>query len=288
MSIKKVKQPGYKKIQLEILEEFIHICEKNNLVWYAIGGTVLGAVRHQGYIPWDVDIDVGMMRNDYEKFISICSTQLSEKYTLATYKNQKYHYSPHAKIYRNNSIFILGHNGKDINKNKKDHKGIFIDIFPLDNAPEGDICQKKHSKELFKIKKLRYYKQGHIFSAGFLGTKLIGKRIISLFLLPISMRKINKKLDDVMTKYRNSNSGYIVSMASKYSYEKQLMKKEVYGIPKKIKFEDIIINIPEKYDFYLTRLYKDYMKLPSEEERIKNQEMVLYYELPSDVIEDRE
>src|SRR5690554_145751 len=83
----------FKKIQIEILEEVKRLCKKHDIKWYAIGGTLLGAIRHGGYIPWDVDIDIAMMREDYEKFSDVAQKDMNEKYIYESYKNTKKHYS---------------------------------------------------------------------------------------------------------------------------------------------------------------------------------------------------
>lgn len=267
-----------KKVQLEILEEFIRICEINNLKWYGIAGTLLGAIRHSGYIPWDVDIDVAMMREDYDKFAEICETQLDSSFVYKSFENEKYHYSPHAKLYKENTRVILGYKQRNNKKHRKDHKGIYIDVFPLDVAPQSTELQRKQAAKLQKLRKLKIYKEGLVYENGFLYSKFIGKKIISLLLYPISLQKINEKENNTMIKYKDCKSDFVVSMASQYSYQKQLMPKSFYGTPKKMKFEDIWINIPEQPEKYLTQLYGDYMTLPPKEDRERSLKNLLIVE----------
>ena len=114
------------KVEIEILDEFVRICNKYNLEYYLIGGTMLGAVRHQGFIPWDDDIDVGIMRKDYDLFIKYAREELGDKYYLDCYETNKEYYLPFAKIRKNNTIF-----NEQVSAHLNNHKGIYIDIIPV-------------------------------------------------------------------------------------------------------------------------------------------------------------
>lgn len=267
---------GLQESQLLLLEEFKRICEKHALKWYAIGGTLLGAVRHKGFIPWDIDIDVAMMRCDYEKFGDLCTKELSSRFSYKSFKNEEHHYSPHAKLYMNNTTMIIGYKGKDNGKHLKDHKGIFIDIFPLDEAPLDSRSKTTQARKIKRLKLLKTYKQEIVYDKGFMNYKLIIKRVIRCLLFPVSIYKINKAIDNSMKKYEGINSGYVVSMASKYSYFKQLMDKNIYGNPQKIKFEDTFIYSPEKTEEYLTQLFGNYLQLPSFEEQVEIASSVIH------------
>ena len=94
------------EIELELLNEFVRICDKHNLTYFLVGGTLLGAVRHSGFIPWDDDIDVGMPRVDYDKFINIAKNELKNDYLLDSVETDKNYFLPFAKILKRNTLFI--------------------------------------------------------------------------------------------------------------------------------------------------------------------------------------
>ena len=126
--------------ELKILEKIDEICKKNNINYFLIGGTLLGAVRHKGFIPWDDDIDVGMLREDYEKFINVClkNGALGKDYYLHCNESDNDYFIPFIKVKKNNTTFAE----KNI-ENINTHKGIFLDIFPYDNVPKPhSFCEK--------------------------------------------------------------------------------------------------------------------------------------------------
>ena len=116
-------------VEVEILDEIDRICKKNNIKYFLVGGTLLGAVRHGGFIPWDDDIDLGMLREDYEKFIDICinSDELDKKYFMHSDETDSDYWLPFIKIRKNNTTF-----DEKVIKNCDTHKGIYVDIFPMD------------------------------------------------------------------------------------------------------------------------------------------------------------
>ena len=116
--------------ELDILKEFIEICRKINVRYYVIDGTLLGAVRHQGFIPWDDDIDIGMFREDYEKFVALAPQVLPECLFLQTYRTDEEYYRNSGKIRNSNTTMI-----ETVVKDLRMNHGVFIDIFPLDNYP---------------------------------------------------------------------------------------------------------------------------------------------------------
>jgi len=250
--------------QLALLDEFKKICETNHLKYYLAAGTMLGAVRHKGFIPWDPDIDIIMPREDYENFLKIASKTLDQRFFLASYKTTKNHFNPHAKIYLNGTEII--YTDKNFRKHTKEHKGLYIDFAPLDRAPEDPKLQKKQAREIAFYEKLRYYKEGTVYNKGFLGYKVLGKAIIRAFMSIFPIRWINRKQDLAMQKYNHSPSSLVCDMPSKYPYAKMVLPAYIYGNPTPIIFEGREFTGPEKVDEYLKKYYGDYMKFPSKDE----------------------
>lgn len=238
-------------IMAKVFHEF---CEKHGLKYYMLGGTMLGAVRHKGFIPWDDDIDFGMMREDYEKFLSL-RDEYPSGYSLNDYKSDKNFKYGFCKIYDENSTYIEKLCKVEL------IGGIFIDVFPLDNI--GD----DFDKAIALSKKIRSRKK-IVNAIMYKGARLtLAKTIISgaLQIMP----KTNKWYDwiyNTIGKYKNKDSKYITNVFGA-SHEKETVAKEVFGEPRLYDFEDTKFYGVADYDKYLSRMYGDYMTPPPEDKR---------------------
>ena len=132
--------------QVKILDVIHKICLENELNYFFIGGTLLGAVRHKGFIPWDDDLDIAMPREDYNKFIKIVSKMQSDKYIIDYSKNNKRYWLPFIKIRNKNTIYE-----EEAQKDYLGNKGIWVDIFPLDNGLENKQILLSKQKKIKKI-----------------------------------------------------------------------------------------------------------------------------------------
>lgn len=249
------------KVQLSLMCIVHKICVENNIRYYIIGGSALGAKRHGGFIPWDIDMDIAMPREDYERFKQLGLKGLDPRLTYHDYSNTKNMFSPHALVCIKDTVL----KEKIQTIGKRDVEGVFLDIFPLDTAPADPKLQEKQAKAVKLTRTLDARKKGAIFH----NTKKewLLKRAVVALMSPISFKLIGKTREKIMRKYENCGSGLICSMTSHYSYKKQLMPFEVYGTPTLVKFEDKEFFAPQQLEEYLTRLYRDYMTLPSEESR---------------------
>lgn len=239
---------------LEMIKDLDSFCNENNISYCLCGGNVLGAVRHNGFIPWDDDIDVQMLRQDYDRFLQIFNN--TDKYYLQ--KDTRDYPLQFSKLRANNTTFI-----EDIpykKKYKKIHQGIYIDIFPVDKVSNNKIKAKLQeiysniliSQSLF----LRGYPKSH---------NSFKKRIImaiSFFLLPFRkyfyeyVKSFNKK----------SDNEYVCSFYGT-TKPKIFQKKESFSLPlTRLKFEDVYLPVMNNYEQFLSDAYGDYMKLPSQEE----------------------
>lgn len=265
--------------QLDLLKEIDRVCKKNNLVYYLIGGTLLGAIRHKGFIPWDIDLDVAMMREDYEKLMNEFSYDFGDKYFLQNYNTEPQHYSAHACLCLNNSRITF--KDKTIRGSVKKHEGIYVDIFPLDSVPSDEKKQQCQLKKIKFYRNMKNLKKNPKNRKGFLYSKWVAHDIITLLLKPFSFRLLNYKQDLVMRKYNSdSTTDLVASMASRYSYKKQVMNRMVYGDPIEVLFEGEMYYAPANTEYYLTRLYGDYMQLPPEEDRYDLMNKILNVEYP--------
>lgn len=256
--------------QLILMDEIHRICMENNITYYLIGGSALGARRHGGFIPWDADIDIAMPREDYEKYGEIAENAAKHDFEYCSYKNTENHQGPHAIMYYKKAKLV--YRDDDLN-DEAVRPYIYIDIFPLDYAPEDERLQKEQAKRIKRINKFIYYKICRIYTDNSFAVK-ISKKILRGILSSISLDLLNKKRDEIMRQYDTVPTKYLCSMCSHYSYKKQCMDKAIYGTPQLAKFEDREYYIPQRNEEYLTRIYGDFMKIPSEEEIMRCYEML--------------
>lgn len=257
-----------KVILLSIFRHFDLFCRQNNIGYFLCGGTLLGAIRHKGFIPWDDDIDIMMLREDYERFIKLYHENDQSDFHVYTHRiNHKYPY-PYAKLDYCNTIFkeeIVG--AIDI--------GVNIDIFPIDKVPDSFLSRKMLiiiSSTLIKIltlKRLPVKKRRGI-------TKNLYLFFSHFIFSPLSFQFLVKLLDKNALRYRNrqtNHKGVVVWGCGM----REIMPADCYEKVIHAKFEDIECFLPQKYDVYLKSLFGDYMKLPPIEKRITHHHNMVYW-----------
>ena len=264
-SLTKEDKRIFKKLhecEIELLNEFVRICEKNKLKYYLYGGTLLGAVRHKGFIPWDDDIDIIMPREDFDKLEKCCKKDLNKKYFYQTNKTDKNFPMLLAKI-RMNNTFVREEKWDNLNL----HKGIYIDILPLDLFP------KKHPL----IERIILAKFNILNSACQSGKCLshhfISKIIYGFYkILPNSV--LQKKRERFIRNIcKDNKTSLVCSFGSHYRpIKKRILKKEWFdGESEKMEFEGNKYDVPKGWKEYLIHLYgPNYMDLPPVEERINH------------------
>ena len=248
-------------LMADILKDVHKICEKHGLKYFLDAGTLLGAVRHKGFIPWDDDMDIGMLREDYEKFLEIAKKELPEHLFLQTFEtDDKYDiYQVPCKIRYNGTILIE----KGIAENSEMHNGIYIDVFPYDSLPKSNLAYKIQRSLSYNVLKsfIRIRETPDKLSFKNKITFTFYKIVRNLF--PYKRRK---KFFDFLVKWNDVNSPYmgygLDTVWSEYIY-----KKEDYFELTKLEFEGNHFYGPKNYDAILTQLYGDYMTLPKEEDR---------------------
>lgn len=251
--------------QMLILHEVRRLCREHGLTYYLIGGTLLGAVRHSGFIPWDIDIDVAMFRSDYERFIDICKASPGREFFLQHYTTERQYWPPHMRVcIAGTEIHFLNQNDSALAYDR----AIYLDIFPLDFAPGSEKLQNRQKRKIARYKTLKRFKLRSPSRRSFLNCRSLCKSLIRAALRPVPFERINKWQDEAMQRYDASPGSQAVSMASHYSYEKQKMPAEVYGEPTTLYFTDGMYCVPNNYEDYLTRIYGDYMTPPPESERL--------------------
>ena len=245
-----------KNIELNILDTITEICEENNLKYSLMGGSGIGAIRHKGFIPWDDDIDIMMLREDYNKLkkITFMSSDIQEDYN--------YYYA---------KVVSLDTEAKETGIRKINNYGVFVDIFPVDAVPEDVKKRKCFFKKLnlqMKIINLKIYdKQISINKR-----KLLLKTILSFVLKPINLKKIVLKTEKEFQKYNllDCEKKYCLN-CSFFSQRKDLIEdKNFYYDVIKVPYESTYSYILRDYDKYLKGIFGDYMKMPPENQRKSN------------------
>lgn len=252
-----ISNEDLKKIQvyeLEMLLEVKRICEKHDIKYSLIGGTLLGAIRHEGFIPWDDDADVGMLRADYEKFREVCKTEMNaEKFYFQDDRNTKGYRWGYGKVRRKNTLFL-----REYQEHLDFGQEVFIDIFPLDYAPDSNILRKFHMFYCFCIRKALWSPVGARIE------KSILKKGIYLFLRKISKKTIYSNYYKHIRTRKKTNTVRINLFPT----------PKPYGFPisffeqlEDVVFEESIFKGTKYYEKYLTIKYGNYMELPPVNER---------------------
>ena len=246
-----------KVLQNKILEiecYFDDFCKKNNIKYFLMGGSALGAMRHCGFIPWDDDLDVFMDYDNYHKLLKCINKIDKDKYYFQVQDSyeQPYYFS---KLRMNGTTFLDDY----IKSNRKIHQGIFIDIMCLYNVPSSRFLQKIQYYEaaLLKAKAVQVY--------GYHTDDL--KKKIQLFIANVLVNKLTKKLlYNSVCKYKNKETELLGHFFGRAKFTKSIYKKEWFKEQRYVKFEKVELPVPNGVENYLiTRYGKDYMKMPSEE-----------------------
>ena len=241
-----------KSIQLDLLQKTADYCEANGIRYFLCGGTLLGAIRHKGYIPWDDDIDIAMPRPDYERF---CKTfnQPDSVYKVKSLLTHPDYACAFAKVYDDRTML------KELHY-KGVHFGVYIDVLPVDGVK--DSAQIKKIMFLHKVlntKRANYYKRTL--------SKMIINTLGKILLLPFSARQIATWMDNEARRYAFGSlpsAGLIANpLGVGEQVDKHVFDSDVYMV-----FEGRQYRAPVGYDAYLRSIYGDYMQLPPVEHRV--------------------
>lgn len=245
------------KVELDLLKNFIEICEKLNLNYYVVCGTALGAVKYGGFISWDDDIDVGMCRKDYNVFCEKAQKLLPKHIFLQTYKTDNKYPQIFAKLRNSNTTYI-----EKSSKNISMNHGVYIDVFPLDGYPENVAEQRRleRKKLFYKLQTASVFKTNCSFKI----------KVLRFFFRMIG---VDKRTSRILYKYEKLISSYPTETSKvwcnhgNWQGKLEYAPKEQYGKGVIMSFEGIDVRVPEKYDEYLTQKYGDWRAdLPKEQQ----------------------
>ena len=243
-----------------ILKEFDLFCNKNGLTYYVGYGTLLGAIRHNGFIPWDDDIDIMMPRSDYEKLMRLSSLDAKGRFEIVSNKNRKNWPYPFAKCVDNYTEL----EETNFNSGKI---GAYIDVFPLDGLPSGNIQRKMHMAYLYFLHYMLITLQKRDLK-GSSKLKTIVKHAVYPITKTIGIERMVSKIEKIGKKNSFDNADYVASQMICVYGTRECVRREYYKTRIRHAFGDFEVWIPSGYDGILKSLYNDYMKLPPKKKRI--------------------
>lgn len=244
--------------EFELLKCFVDICDKLNLKYYLVCGTALGAIKYNGFIPWDDDIDVALCREDYEVFIKESQKYLPSYVFLQNYKSDPKYPQFFSKL-RDSRTTYIEQSVEHIDMNH----GVYIDIFPVDGYPDTPVGQRQleFNKMVFMLSQ----------SCAFQGKKslklIVLEKIIVLFGVKKSLKRIIERFDRMISSYSTKDCSIWCNHGN-WQGKLEYAPKEQYGEGAWAMFEGLRVRVPEKYDEYLTQKYGDWRADPPESEKV--------------------
>ena len=254
--------------QLEIAKEIKRVCEENDIRYFLADGSFLGAVRHGGFIPWDDDMDMGMMRSDYEKFCRIAPSKLKPEYCLQTWYTEPNYGLPFGKVVKRNTVYLENKKSRRLQEN-----GFYVDIFPFDYVPEDPSERAAHARKLLAIYRVKLMKSGYkpwMENDRIIWKKRVGYLYYQLKSLFVSQKELARAYDALAVSYLDSSVVCEQSALPKPDYYESAWCEELADYI----FEGETFKGPKDYDKFLTALYGDYMQLPPEDQRENRHQIV--------------
>ena len=253
------------QVDLDIVKEVVAICEKHGFTYFMLGGTMLGAIRHKGFIPWDDDIDLGMPRKDYDRFLEIAPKELSKHLKLVNY-----HTDPEYHYYITRILDTETKVEEERIGNDNRYTNASIDIFPVDGTPNNKVLRKIYFfRVLYHRALMSLCYKDSIDRKRPRGT---AEKVLLWVMERLPVEKMTtpykqkEKIDKLLRKQKVEGSKFIGNIMGAYR-TKEIVPAEFYGQGKMYPFEDIELRGMEMADEYLKWTYGDYMQLPPEDKR---------------------
>lgn len=243
---------------LGIMKDIDELCQKNNIEYYLLGGSAIGAIRHKGFIPWDDDLDIIMNNDNYNKFVEVCRAQLdSSKYFFQEgLKDWSMYFS---------KIRLKGTKlGEGVNyTSNPDMQGIFVDVFKMDNVPANKFkalwqyfCAKTYLCYQLAVRGDRENSFG------------LKKRLMIIMSFPLKAKVIRGWFKKQVEKYNGMETDYWGFFYGRTSFRTAIVRKDYFGKPLRVPFEDTELCVQEHYHEYLTQMFGDYMTPPPVEQQV--------------------
>ena len=256
------------KTELGILKDFMEVCDRHGLTYFGIAGTGIGALRHQGFIPWDDDIDVALPREDFNRFIKYAEEELSDRYFILNTEHYINYPLMTTRLCLKDSKFK-----EEALKNIDAPMGIFLDLYPFDKVSDNPKEVKKQARRAWFWSKVLILRSIPFPTLGFKGIKgkiihgICGVIHFFMVLFHISKKWIYKKAYEAETMYNHYDKTTHLNFWSDTTPFMNLYKvSDIYPI-RKLPYEDVMMSFPRDMHENLTGMYGDYMKLPPEDKR---------------------
>lgn len=257
-----------KELQLDMLCKIDEFCRNNNINYTLAYGTLIGAIRHKGYIPWDDDIDVAMPRPDYNKFIATFNGVYEKYYVMAPDINANF-YAPYANVCDNRTLleeFDNSHRGIPM--------GIKIDVFPIDGTPDSEADYKNLVSTIKMYKYILTSKRNHYrFSCSISSIKSLIVRLISLF---YKYEDVQKKIIKKCSEFPFNSSKWVDTVCFPV-YKNTRVPKSFFDDYVDVDFEGKKFKSLKEYDFYLRAIYGDYLQLPPKDKQVPHHGFTAYW-----------
>lgn len=254
------------RYDLEAIKAFTQFCDEHGLRYFAIGGTLLGAVRHKGFIPWDDDADMAMPRPDYDKLVALAK-EFPKPFVLEEYRYNKEFQSYFAKI-RNEEIELL----ETVTDEADKRRGYLVDIMPIDGTPDNAVLRKLYYARVLALRFLCGAANVHtgILTSRPKWEQTVLKicRVLRLYKV-LTVEKVYRRMDRLFHKQDALHAKQAGTIMGAYK-NREIVPAEYFGMeeePVYLDFEDTKLRVPVQYDVYLTHMYGDYKKLPPEDQR---------------------
>ncbi len=280
MEKEEIKLEDIKKIQLDILIYLDKICKENSIKYYLSSGTLLGAVKYKGYIPWDDDIDVILLRDDYTKLVNVLKNS-NDRYKLLSIYNCKDYYYPFAKLVDSKTILIE-------NSKKIKGMGVYIDIVPMDGYKDSNILKHIFDIRIIHNLTVRRFRIKNCIRGNFDYMKFRNKKVkhkgikdfiyafVDYITLPLGYNFWAKVLDKKVSSIDISKCDYVGVRVGSFGIKESFLKKEIIE-QELYEFEGLKFTSFKNYDLYLTNKYGNYKKEPNEEQKVSHHQYKAYW-----------
>ena len=273
--VTKELQPRWNAVIIDVLSAFIRICEAQGLRYFCAGGTAIGAVRHQGMIPWDDDIDVFMPRPDYDRFLRLAAHSMPEGYELLSPYATKDYPMYFAKMCNARTTLLE-------NERIPCVFGLYIDIFPLDGACDDvETCYREKRRFKRLMNKLEAVSTHNSFGeyVGLLTKRRewgrFAVKTVAFCCRSWLRRWLLKQMDSIAYGHDYALSSRVVTYSGAYQRQ-EIYPKAWLETPQMFAFEGLMVNLPHNYDAYLRHFFGDYMTLPPVEQRASHHQKVFF------------
>lgn len=258
------------KVLVEIMDDVFAVCDRYEIPCFLVYGTAIGAARHGGFIPWDDDIDLGMLREDYDRFLEVFEKELSDKYELLTPLTDNRYACTVTHVQKKGTVFIT-----EGNQDLKCNRSIFIDIFPFDRLPDEPDRQKKIVRKSKILAKLLFLSgtgnpvipfDGIIYHILHFVCEMIHFCLKVFHVTPVALYR---KFVTNATQYNGEEYEFVTSYEDAQCLKCKVRIDDLFPL-KKVKFEDTAAYVPHNNESYLNQIYGDFMEIPPVEKRINH------------------